>query len=142
METYFCAVVVLSFLQDHATAVSVIFDAFIVLVGFFMGWLVGHARNNAIQFDMMNALESAEEELKHLKWQLKNSTDHEAFLDHENSVLNKELDRRQNIINAYKIGHPKTGIYSDDPLACTGCVSGCFRCLHPQENGEPNATKP
>lgn len=23
---------------------------------------------------------------------------------------------------------PKAGVYSDDPLACSGCLSGCQRC--------------
>ena len=86
------------------TGYALVFTSLVLFVGFFMGWLVGHMRNNAIQCDVMNDLEAAKSELNHVKWQLKNSTDHEAFLDHENSVLNKELDRRQHIINAYKIG--------------------------------------
>lgn len=24
---------------------------------------------------------------------------------------------------------PSGGVYGKDPLACSGCVSGCFRCL-------------
>jgi hypothetical protein len=104
MDTYFYLVLFLDFLHENVQPVAVI--AFIQLATFFIGWLVGHIRNNAIQCDMMNALDAFRRELKHVKWQLKNSTDHEAFLDHENSVLNKELDRRQHIINAYKIGEP------------------------------------
>lgn len=97
METYFCAVVVLSFLEENITPITIIAASLIALIGFFIGWLVGHIRNTESTQELMN-------ELEHVRWQLKCANDHGEFLDHEVSVLSKELDRRQNIINAYKIG--------------------------------------
>lgn len=31
---------------------------------------------------------------------------------------------------------PADGVYSTDPLACSGCASGCFRCLNAPADGE------
>lgn len=97
METYFCAVVVLSFLEENITPITIIAASLIALIGFFIGWLVGHIRNTESTQVLMN-------ELEQVRWQLKSANDFAVVLDHENNVLNKELDRRQHIINAYKIG--------------------------------------
>ena len=90
--------------MEAISPATVVFPAIVFAVAFFLGWLTGHLRDNATTQALMDKIEALKSELKHREWQLKNATEHEAFLDHENAVLNKELDRRQNIINAYKIG--------------------------------------
>jgi hypothetical protein len=32
---------------------------------------------------------------------------------------------------------PTSGVYAADPLACSGCVSGCFRCSEPADALKP-----
>lgn len=37
----------------------------------------------------------------------------------------------RDMLNASPVSEAKAqGVYSTDPLACTGCASGCFRCLN------------
>jgi len=90
--------------MESITPMNVVFPAIVFAVAFFLGWLTDNLRYNATTLALMDKIEALKSELKHREWQLKNATEHEAFLDHENAVLNKELDRRQNIINAYEIG--------------------------------------
>lgn len=80
---------------------AVIAAAFVGLVGLFFGWLAGHARNNNYTQAQMNYIEVLRDEIEALKTELKDSGE---FFNHEISVLTKELNRRQCVIDAYKIG--------------------------------------
>lgn len=39
-----------------------------------------------------------------------------------------DIALRMAILSAPSAPKAGSGIYADDPLACSGCVSGCFRC--------------
>lgn len=80
---------------------AVIAAAFVGLAGLFFGWLAGHARNNNYTQALMNYIEVLRDEIEALKTELKDSGE---FFNHEISVLTKELNRRQCVIDAYKIG--------------------------------------
>lgn len=80
--------------METTLPVAVIASAFVGLIGLFFGWLFGRARNNNYTQALMNKIEALKTELK----------DSGEFFNHEIAVLNKELDRRQHIIDAYKIG--------------------------------------
>ena len=40
-----------------------------------------------------------------------------------------------------RLNQPASGVYSTDPLACTGCVSGCFRCRNEPASGGDDADR-
>lgn len=39
-----------------------------------------------------------------------------------------------------RLNQPAGGVYSDDPLECTGCASGCFRCRNEPASGGDERT--
>jgi len=94
MDTYFYLVLFFDFIHENIHTIS---SAFVFIFGLQIGWLLGHIRNNKIHCAMINSVTAMQEQLKSAK-------DHEDFANHEISILNRELDRRQHIINAYKIG--------------------------------------
>lgn len=101
MDTYLYLVLVAEFLEENTAPVLIVFAAFIMFVGFFVGWLVGHLRNKNYTQALMNKIEAHKAEIEKLKAELKDSGE---FFNHEMAVLTKEVDRRQCIINAYRIG--------------------------------------
>lgn len=101
MDTYLYIVLFAEFLKENTTPILIVLAAFIMFVGFFVGWLVWHLRNNNYTQALMNKIEAHKAEIEKLKAELKDSGE---FFNHEMAVLAKEVDRRQCIINAYKIG--------------------------------------
>ncbi len=72
MDTYLYLVLVAEFLEENTAPVMIVFAAFIMLVGFFVGWLVGLLRNNKVLADMETELLKMENENREPK-------DYEAF---------------------------------------------------------------
>ena len=89
------------FIEDNIGKIALICASVVFLIGFFLGWLVGHLRNNNYMQALMNKIEAGKAEIEKLKAGLKDSGE---FFNHEIAVLTKEIDRRQCIINAYRIG--------------------------------------
>lgn len=75
MDTYLYLVLVAEFLKENTAPIMIVLAAFIMFVGFVVGWLVGHLRNNKVLADMETALLKMENENRELK-------DYEAFYCH------------------------------------------------------------
>lgn len=101
MDAYLYLVLFAEFLEENTTPILIVLAEFIMFVGFLFGWLVGHLRNNNYTQALMNKREAHKAEIEKLKTELKDSGE---FFNHEMAVLTKEVDRRQCIINAYRIG--------------------------------------
>lgn len=54
----------------------------------------------------------------------------EVFADEANAAQCREVAEymREVLLARLNTCTVGTGLYSSDPLACSGCVSGCFRC--------------
>ncbi len=93
------------FIEDNIGKIALICAAVVFLIGAVIGWLVGHLRNNNYTQALMNKIEAHKADIEKLKTELKDSGE---FFNHEIAVLTRELDRRQCVIDAYKIGERQT----------------------------------